>query len=220
MDHKNVVHPDHHLDHHYALVTYYTMTQLSLKAGLNRWKQPAEDAVSLELSQLHFRDSFEPIDYKDLSKDDLDKALESHLFLKQKQDDSIKGRMVAGGNKQRTTIPALEASSPTTALESILLTATIDAAEERDVAIVDIPNAFVTTRLTNPEDMAVMRMRGKLAELMVKVAPNIYTKYITVNSKGETVLYVKLLNALYGIMKAALIYYQKLSRTSKRLDSN
>ena len=117
--------------------------------------------------------------------------------------------MVAGGNKQRTTIPALEASSPTAALESILLTATIDAAEERDVAIVDIPNAFVTTRLTNPEDMAVMRMRGKLAELMVKVAPNIYTKYITVNSKGETVLYVKLLNALYGIMKAALLYYQK-----------
>ena len=49
---------------------------------------------------------------------------------------------------------------------------------------------------------------GKLAELMVKVAPEIYTKYVIINPKGETVLYVRLLNALYGIMKAALLYYQ------------
>ena len=55
-------------------------------------------------------------------------------------------------------------------------------------------------------------MRGRLAKLLVKVAPNIYTKYVTVNSKGETVLYVKLLNALYGIMKAALLYYQRFVR--------
>jgi hypothetical protein len=48
-----------------------------------------------------------------------------------------------------------------------------------------------------------MRLRGKLAELMVKVAPEIYTKYVIINSKGETVF-----NALYGIMKAALLYYQ------------
>jgi hypothetical protein len=56
--------------------------------------------------------------------------------------------------------------------------------------------------------LAIMRLRGKLAELMVKVAPEIYTKYVIINSKGETVLYVRLLNALYGIMKAALLYYQ------------
>ena len=52
-------------------------------------------------------------------------------------------------------------------------------------------------------------MRRKLAELLVKVAPKIYTKYITINLKGETVLYVKLLKALKGIMNAALLYYQK-----------
>jgi hypothetical protein len=53
-----------------------------------------------------------------------------------------------------------------------------------------------------------MRLRGKLAGLMVKVAPEIYTKYVIINAKGETVLHVRLLNALYGIMKAALLYYQ------------
>lgn len=117
--------------------------------------------------------------------------------------------MVAGSDKQHSIIPAQEASSPTAALESVLITAAIDATEERDVAIIDIPNAFVTTCLTNEEDKAIMRMRGKLTELLVKVAPKIYMKYVTMNSKGETVLYVKLLNALYGIMKTALLFYQK-----------
>ena len=209
VDRDETIHPDYHLNEQYALITFYIMTQLSMKAGLKRWKEKGESSVSDELSQLHLRDTFEPLNPKGLTKEEFKKVLESHLFLKQKRDDSIKGRLVAGGDKQRTIIPAQEASSPTASLESVLLTATIDAQEERDVAIVDIPNAFVTTRLTDEKDKAIMRMRGKLAELLVKVAPKIYTKYVTINSKGETVLYVKLLNALYGIMKAALLYYQK-----------
>jgi hypothetical protein len=47
---------------------------------------------------------------------------------------------------------------------------------------------------------------------MVKVAPEVYRKYVFVNKKGETVLYVKLLNALYGILKAALLFYKKLTK--------
>jgi hypothetical protein len=75
--------------------------------------------------------------------------------------------------------------------------------------VIDIPNAFVQTRLEDDDDKVVMRLRGKLAELMVKVAPEIYTKYVIINTKGDTVLYVRLLNALYGIMKAALLFYQR-----------
>ena len=46
-----------------------------------------------------------------------------------------------------------------------------------------------------------------MAELMFATTPDIYKKYVTVNSKGELVLYVEALNALYGIMKAALLFY-------------
>jgi hypothetical protein len=81
--------------------------------------------------------------------------------------------MVAGGNKQCGTIDKAQASSPTVSLESVLLTSVIDAQERRDVATIDIPNAFVQTKLENEEDKAVMRLRGKLAELMVKVAPEV-----------------------------------------------
>mgnify|MGYP000055058244 CR=1 FL=1 len=158
---------------------------------------------------MHLRDTFEPVHSKDLDDAERKEVLESHLFLKEKRDTTVKGRMVAGGNKQRGKIDKLDASSPTAALESVLLTAVIDAHEGRDVAVIDIPNAFVQTRLENDADKAIMRLRGKLAELMVKVAPEIYTKYVIINSKGEKVLYVRLLNALYGIMKAALLYYQR-----------
>ena len=205
-------HPDAHLDFNAAHVTHIVMTQLSMKAGMKRWGERGTGAVSKELQQLHHRDTFEPVDPKMMTSEDFHEALESHLFLKQKRDDSIKGRMVADGSKQRTSIAKEDATSPTVALESVLLTATIDAAEGRDVATIDIPNAFIQTRLDDDSDKVLMRLRGKLAELMVEVAPEIYSKYVSVDSKGELVLYVHLLNALYGIMKAALLYYEHFVR--------
>ena len=129
--------------------------------------------------------------------------------MKQKRDQTIKGQMVASGNKQRNHIDKTDATSPTADLEYILLTAKIDAKDGRDVAIVNIPNALVTTRIEKKDDIATIRLRGKLAKLMVTNAPEIYKKYVTVNRKGELVLYVEALNALYGIMKAALLFYIK-----------
>ena len=89
------------------------------------------------------------------------------------------------------------------------MTSTIYAAEERDVAVIDTPNAFIQTRIKNDEDKVVLRLRGKLADLLIKTAPEIYRKHITINRKGETALYARALNEIYGIMKATLIFYQK-----------
>jgi hypothetical protein len=55
-----------------------------------------------------------------------------------------------------------------------------------------------------------MRLDGILAELMVKVAPKLYRKFVTTNSKGKPVLYVQLEKAVYGMMKSALLFYCKL----------
>ena len=43
---------------------------------------------------------------------------------------------------------------------------------------------------------------------MIQTAPDVYAKYATKDSKGQTILYIHLLNTLYGIMKAALLFYQ------------
>ena len=79
--------------------------------------------------------------------------------------------MVAGGNNQGGNIEKTDATSPTAALESVLLTSTINAKEGRDVAIIDIPNAFVTTRINNKKGVFIVQLRGKLAKLMVATAP-------------------------------------------------
>jgi hypothetical protein len=55
-----------------------------------------------------------------------------------------------------------------------------------------------------------MRLDGILAELMVKVAPNIYCKHVTTIAKGKPILYVQLEKAVCGMMKSALLFYQKL----------
>ena len=62
----------------------------------------------------------------------------------------------------------------------MLLTSTIDAAEERYVAVIDIPNAFIQTRIENDEDKVVLRLRGKLADLLIKH----HQKYIASTSQS------------------------------------
>ena len=73
------------------------------------------------------------------------RALESLIFLVEKRDGRVKGRTCANGSVQRDWVDKKDASSPTAYMESIMLTATIDAQEERDVATIDIPNFFIQT---------------------------------------------------------------------------
>ena len=81
------------------------------------------------------------------------------MFLKEKRDGKIKGRTVAGGNKQRDFISKEDASSPTVATESVLLTCIIDAEEGRDVAVIDIPNAFIQTCTKDKKDMVFIKIK-------------------------------------------------------------
>ncbi len=46
--------------------------------------------------------------------------------------------------------------------------------------------------------------------MMVKFAPQIYRKYVTMGAKGEPMLYVTLQKALYGCLRSALLFYLKL----------
>jgi hypothetical protein len=191
----------------HATVMHHAMTQYSLRKGLKKFQKVGEEAVSKELKQLHMRDTFAPQNSEELSDEQKRGALESLMFLKEKRDGSIKGRACADGRKQRDTAVAGDATSPTVALESVLITATIDAFEERDVAIVDVPGAFLSADM---DEEVIMTIRGRLAELMVKAAPNIYRKYITIDANNQPILYVKLQKALYGCLRSALLFYQKL----------
>ncbi len=58
----------------------------------------------------------------------------------------------------------------------------------------------------------LMVFKGNLVEMMVQIAPQVYRKYVTVDKKGTPILYVKLQKALYGLMRASLLFYQKLQK--------
>jgi hypothetical protein len=90
------------------------------------------------------------------------------MFLKEKRDGSIKGRACADGRKQREGSTKSDTTPPTVALESALITATIDAHEGREVAIIDVPGAYL---MADMDEEVFMCLRGRLAELMVKTAP-------------------------------------------------
>ena len=90
--------------------------------------------------------------------------------MERKQDGVLKARTVAGGNKQRGYILKEDASSPTVSNEAVMLTCVIDADENRDVAIVDIPNAFVQTVFEDEKDRAFIRIRGPLVDILVTIS--------------------------------------------------
>ena len=110
--------------------------------------------------------------------------IESHIFLKEKRDGKIKGRTVAGGNKQRGYISKEDAISPTVASDLVLLLCIIDAEEGRDVVVIDIPNVFVQTPVEDEKDMAIIKIRGILVEILVDLAPDVYKEFFTTDNKG------------------------------------
>jgi hypothetical protein len=191
LESQGALHPDSHMFFHQEMhqeepdVVSMIMTQLSLKAGLEQWGTKAEAAARSEMKQLHFRDTFKPCHWKDLTRSERMSVLESHMFLKEKRDgEAIKGRTVAGGNKQRDCISKEEASSPTVATESASLTCVVDAEEGRDVAVIDTPNAFIQTRIDDKKDMVFIKIRGVLVDMLVDVAPDVYKPHVTTDKKG------------------------------------
>ena len=190
--------------HHAFLQTH------NLKQGLKKFGQRGNDAASEEMKQLHDRKVFSPVHLSDLSPTERKRAMSSLIFLVEKRDGRVKARTCANGSTQREYVSKEEASSPTAITESLLLTATIDAKEGRDVMTADIPNAFVQTHLDESPtgERTIMKITGKLVEMLVELDPHTYKDFVTIE-KGVQVLHVDMWMALYGMIKSSLLYYKK-----------
>jgi hypothetical protein len=158
------------------------------------------------LHQFNTYEVLETIAEDSLSAEEKKKALSSLIFLKGKQNGTVRAQSCANGSVQRSHVAKEEVASPTVALASVFMTSTIDARENREVVTINIPGAFL--HATN-EDYVIMQVNGTLAKLMAKRDPKLYRKYL-VNKKGKKVLYLCFQKALYGMMKSALLFYQKL----------
>ena len=114
-----------------------------MNRGIKEFGAVGAEAVHKEMKQLHDRKVPIPVDPSKLSRGERRSALQYLMFLKRKRDGTIKGRGCADGRVQRTYTSKEESSSPTVSIEATTITCAIAAAENRCVATVDIPGAFM-----------------------------------------------------------------------------
>ena len=78
------------------------------------------------------------------------------------------------------------------------------------MAALDKANTF----LQADNDKTVnMLLRRKLAEMMVRIDPALYREYVTYSANGVPMLYARLSKALYGMLRAVLLFYERLRST-------
>ena len=111
------------------------------------------------------------------------------MFLKQRRCGKIKGRGCADIRKQCKYITKDNTSAPTVASEALFSTCIIDAMDHQKVATINIHGEFMQADMEG--ETVHMKMEGKIAELLTKLDPKPYQKYVK-REKGITVLYVDL----------------------------
>ncbi len=102
-----------------------------------------------ELHQFNIYDIFEPIAADSLNNKEKMKALSLLIFLKKKQNGTVKAQSCTSGSVQRLHVAKEEVASPMVALESVFVMSTIDARENREVVTIGIPGAFLHAKNEN-----------------------------------------------------------------------
>ena len=104
--------------------------------------------------------------------------MESLLFLVEKRNGKIKAQTCVNGSTQHKYIEREDATSPTAATDAILITGVLDAKQHRDVMTNDVPNAFVQTPISQDGEKFIMKIRGKLVDMLVEISPETYEPFI------------------------------------------
>ncbi len=138
------------------------------------------------------------------------------MFVFKKRTGDTKARLVGGGNKQRDYLTKEDSSLPTVATESVLLTSIVDADEKQDVTIIDIPNVFIQTLVEDKKDWVIIQIHGVVVDWFTKIAPEVYTQYVSADRKGGKMLLVECMNAIYGTMIAGLLYCRNFAESLER----
>ena len=185
----------------------------SLRSGLRKFGEKGKESTRSEMQQLVDREVFYAIRVDELTMQERKRAMESLLFIVEKRDGRVKSRFCANGSTQREYMQREESASPTVMTESVLITAVIDAKQNRDVMTCDIPNAFVQTEMkkTRKGERVVMKICGALVDILTEMDYDKFDPFVTYE-KGHKVLYVVMSKALYGMLDSSLLYYKKFRK--------
>ena len=194
------------------------MLNMTVTDGIQKLGEIAVDSIKKELQQMCDKDVWEGVHLDSLSYDQKKRIITSSMFLKDKYTadgkfDKLKSRLVAGGHLQDRNIHD-NGSSPTVSTTSVFIVSAIAAKENRAVATIDFPGAFLNSDMPLDGDHAVlMRLNKYLTNTLISIDKS-YQKYV--NNNGTCV--VKLKKALYGCVESAKLWYDKISDDLTKLD--
>jgi hypothetical protein len=202
----------------FAQVARYS--QMTAKTGIKHFGERAIAAMFKEFKQLNEgavpgKPVFGKQDATELTYEEKKRALEAVNLIKEKRSGIIKGRTCANGSKQKRYLKRGETiSSPTVSTEALMGTLAIDIKEGRDVAIFDVPGAYLQAEMPK-EKKVLMKLRGQFVDIMCEVNPE-YIPFV-VEEKGEKILYLKVLQAIYGCIESALLWYNLFANTLQEM---
>jgi hypothetical protein len=150
--------------------------QMKMNKGLKLFGEAGIEAVRSEMAQLHDCKVMKPVHSRELTPEERREALAYLMFLKRKRCGKVKGRGCADGCKQRRYTDRADEASPTVATEAVFLMAIIDALENCDVAVVDIPGTFMQVDLDN--ETIHVRLTGKMVALLLEIDHELYEPYL------------------------------------------
>eukprot|EP00957_Ditylum_brightwellii_P046064 3495178-Ditylum_brightwellii.AAC.1 len=119
------------------------MTQYHVSKGLKVFGKDGFAALDKELCELQMREVVLPLDPDKMTHQTKRDAPQYLMFLSKKQCGRIKARGCADRRKQQKHTHRDDASSPTVSTAALLLSCVIGTKEKRDVATLDVLNAFM-----------------------------------------------------------------------------
>jgi len=126
---------------------------------------------------------------------------------------------VVDGSKQRLWINKEEASSLTVAVGPVVLSAIVDAKEEREVAVVDMRNVFIQTnneKLKSHHETHIVKVKGSLVDILVEIDPDTCGPHLT-KEHVVSVICLEILKALCAMMVSFLPFCRKLRKDLEQL---
>ena len=97
-------------------------------------------------------------------------------------------------------------------MESLFTTLVIDAYEESDIATFNIPGAYLHSK-TPVDKNVILKLRGHFLDITCDINEE-YRQYLRYE-KGQIVLYLRVISAIYGCIESALQWYNMYTQTLK-----
>ena len=110
------------------------------------------------------------------------------------------------GDKQCGHIGNKEAASSTVSMESVSLTAAMEAKQGCKVQTCNTPNAFMQTQLDDMKVRIILTSCGLAAELLCEIPP-VHKPFLE-TERGQLVSHLESANVTHGTLKAALSFHK------------